>query len=96
MTVTMMRFRSAFKAEETSKCDDPVSLKGDGNFTRQVNNTWICGSGASAHMTPTADQTQNYKDCNLKLKITGSTICGIERCGDSSFVDPEVIWLMGC
>ena len=35
---------------------------------------WICDSGASTYMTPSADYMINYIECNLKLRVTdGST-----------------------
>ena len=52
---------SAFKAEETGKCSDGESAWQMGD------EAWICDSGASAHMTPSAECMTNYRECNLKL-----------------------------
>ncbi|CAN0511619.1 unnamed protein product, partial [Laminaria digitata] len=61
---------SAFKAEETGECSDVGSGRGEGGSAWLVGDeAWICDSGASTHMTPSADCMTNYSVCNLKLRI---------------------------
>ena len=78
---------SAFKAEETGEDGGGFSRMGDGELAWQVvDEAWICYSGASTHMTPSADHVIDYKECNLKLRIADDTTRPIEGCGDINFV----------
>ncbi|CAN0500014.1 unnamed protein product [Scytosiphon promiscuus] len=46
----------------------------DGLAWHEGSEAWICDSGATTHITPSADCMVNYKECNLKLRIAdGST-----------------------
>ena len=66
---------SAFKARETGECSIVSGRKGEGESAWQVGDyAWLCNSGASSHMTPSADGIINYRECNLKPRIAdGST-----------------------
>ena len=47
---------SAFKARETGKCSNGSGTKGEGESPWQVGDeAWLFDSGASTHMTPSAD-----------------------------------------
>ena len=55
---------SAFKARGTGKCSNVSGKKGKGESAWQVGDeAWLCDSGASTHMTPSADGMINYKEC---------------------------------
>ncbi|CAM9922406.1 unnamed protein product, partial [Laminaria digitata] len=78
---------SAFKAEETSECGDVGREMGEGESDWQVRDeAWICDSGASTHMTPSADYMTNYRECNLKLRIADGSTRSIEGYGDIKVV----------
>jgi len=78
---------SAFKVEETGKCSDGLGRMGEGESAWQVGDeAWICDSGASTHMTPSADCMLNYRECNLKLRIADGSTRSIEGYGDVRFV----------
>ena len=78
---------SAFKARETGECSNVSSRKGEGESPWQVEDeTWLCDSGASTHMTPSANGMINYRECNLKLRIADGSTRMIEGCGDINFV----------
>ena len=48
---------SAFKAIETVECSNVSGRKGEGESAWQVGDeAWLCDSGASTHMTPSADR----------------------------------------
>ena len=47
---------------------------------------WLCDSGASTHMTPSADGMINYRECNFKLRIADGSTHTIEGFGDINFV----------
>ena len=66
---------SAFKAGETGECSNISGRKGEGESAWKVwDEAWLCDSGASTHMTPSADGMINHRECNLKLRIAdGST-----------------------
>ena len=70
---------SAFKVEETGEC-------GTGSTWQVGDEAWICDSGASTHMTPSADCMLNYRECNLKLRIADGSTRSIEGYGDVRFV----------
>ena len=70
---------SAFKVEETGEC-------GTGSTWQVGDEAWICDSGASTHMTPSADCILNYRECNLKLRIADGSTRSIEGYGDVRFV----------
>ena len=77
---------SAFKAGEAGKCSNVSGEKGEGESAWQVGDeTWLCDSGASTHMTPSADGMINYRECNLKLRITDGSTRTIEGSGDINF-----------
>ena len=46
----------------------------------------FCDSGASTHMTPSADCITNYRECNLKVCIGDGSTRSIERHGDINVV----------
>ena len=51
---------SASKAGETSECSSVSGKKGEGESAWQVGDeAWPCDSGASTHMTPSADGVIN-------------------------------------
>ena len=53
---------SAFKAGETGDCSDVLGKKGEGESASQVGDeAWLCDSGASTHMAPSADGMINYR-----------------------------------
>ena len=66
---------AAFKVRETGKCSNVSGKKGEEKSARQVGDeAWLCNSGSSTHMTPSADGMINYRECNLNLRIAdGST-----------------------
>ena len=47
---------------------------------------WLCDSGASTHITPSADGMINYRECNLKLRIADGSTRTIEGYSDINFV----------
>ena len=69
---------SAFKAEETGECSYVLGRMGEGESAWQVDDAWLCDSGASTHMTPSADCMINYRECNLKLRIADGSTRSIE------------------
>ena len=78
---------SAFKARETGKCKCVSGKKGEGESPWQEGGeAWLCDSGASTDMTPSADCMINYRECNFKLRIADGTTRTIERYGDINFV----------
>ena len=78
---------SVSKARETSERSDVLGNKGEGESAWQVKDeAWLCDSGASTHMTPSADGMVNYRECNLKLRIAGGSTRTIEVYGDINFV----------
>ena len=75
---------SAFKAEEAGKNGEG---SGEGEPAWQVGDeAWIYDSGASTHMTPSADRMINYRECNLKLRIADVSTRSIKGYGDISVV----------
>ena len=44
---------------------------------------WICDSGASTHMTPSADCMLNYREYNLKLRIADGSTRSMESRGST-------------
>ena len=80
---------SAFKAGEPgerSKVSDRKK-RGEGGSAWQVGDeAWLCDSGASTHMTPSADGMINYRECNFKLRIADGSTRTIEGYGDINFV----------
>ena len=57
------RHVSAFKAVDTDKCNDAVSVMGDGELAWQVgDDAWIFNNGASTHIRPSADQMKNTEN----------------------------------
>ena len=51
---------SDFKARETGKCSNVSGRKGEGETAWQVGDeAWLCDSGASTGMAPSADGTIN-------------------------------------
>ena len=78
---------SAFKVEETGEFGDGSGRMGEGELAWQIGDeSWICDSGASTHMTPSADCMLNYRECNLKLRIADGSTRSIEGYGDVRFV----------
>ena len=78
---------SAFKAEETVEYSDVLGIIGEGESAWPVGDeAWLCDSGASTHMTPSADGMINYRECNLKLSVADGSTRSIEGCGDINFV----------
>ena len=78
---------SAFKAEVTGEYGDGFVRMGDEELAWQVGDeVSICDTGASNHMTSSTDYTINYRECNLKLRITDGTTRSIERHCDVNFV----------
>ena len=60
---------------------------GEGESAWQVGDeAWICDSGASTHMTPSADCMSNYRKSNLKLRIADGSTRSIEGYGDIKVV----------
>ena len=47
---------------------------------------WLCDSGASTQMTPSADCMINCRECNSKLRIADGSTRSIEGYGDIIFV----------
>ena len=77
---------SAFKARETGKCSNVSGKKGEGESAWQVGDeAWLCNSGASTHMTPSADGMINCRECNSKLRIADGSTRTIEGYGDINF-----------
>ena len=61
--------------------------KGEGESAWQVGDeAWLCDSGASTHMTPSAYGMINYIECNLKLRIADGSTRTIQGHGDIKFV----------
>ena len=78
---------SAFKAEETGECSDALGRMGEGESAWQVGDeAWLCNSGASTHMTPSANCMINYKECNMKPRIADGSTRSIEGYGDINLV----------
>ena len=78
---------SVFKARKTGKCSNVSGKKGEGESAWQIGDkAWLCDSGASTHMTPSADGMINYGECNLKLRIAACSTRTIEGYGDINFV----------
>ena len=78
---------SVFKVDETGEWSDDFSRIGDGELVWQVGDEdQLCDSGASTHMTPSADHMTSYKEFNLKLSIDDDTTRSIEAHSDISFV----------
>ena len=60
---------SAFKVEEGAH-GDIFGRMGEGELAWQVGDeVWLCDSGASTHMTPSADCMINYREFHLNLRI---------------------------
>ena len=78
---------SAFKTiRETGECRNVSGRKGEGESDWQVGNeVWLSDSGASTHMTPSADGMINYRVCNLKLRTVDGSTRTIEGYGDINF-----------
>ena len=55
--------------------------------------TWLCDSGASIRITPSADGMINYRECNLKLRIADGSTRMTEEYGDILFLsfDPATV-----
>ena len=54
---------SAFKAGESGNCSNVSGRTGEGESAWQVGDeAWLCDSGASTHMTPSADGMINYRE----------------------------------
>ena len=71
---------SAFKAEGAGTYGDGSE---EGEPAWQVGDeAWICDSGASTHMTPSADCMINSRECHLKLRIDSGSTRSIEGYGD--------------
>ena len=78
---------SAFEARETDKCRNISDKKGEEESARQVGDeAWLCDSGASTHMTPSADDMIDYRECNLKLRVADGSTRTIQGYGDNNFV----------
>ena len=78
---------SAFKIRKAGECSNVSGRKGEGESAWQVGDeAWLCDSGTSTHMTPSADGMINYKERNLKLRIADGTTRTIEGYGDINFV----------
>ena len=78
---------SAFKAGEAGERSDVLARKGEGESAWQVGDeAWLCDSGASTHMTPSADGMINYRKCKLQLRVTGGSTGTVERYGGITFV----------
>ena len=61
---------SAFKVEEEGAHGDVLGRIGEGELAWQVGDeVWLCDSGASTHMTPSADCMINYREFHLNLRI---------------------------
>ena len=61
---------SAFNAEEAGECSDGLGRIGEGESAWQVGGeAWLCDSGMSTQMTPSADCMINYREFHLKLRI---------------------------
>ena len=60
-----------FQAEETWEGSDS---SGERKSARKVEDeTWIYDSGASTHMTPSADYILKYRECNLNIRIVAGS-----------------------
>ena len=78
---------SAFKVEETGEYGGGFGRMGDGELVWPVGDeAWICNSGASTHMTLSADLMISCRQCNLKLRIADGTNRSIERYGEITFL----------
>ena len=53
---------STFKADEAGECSDVLVRMGEGEPAWQVGDqAWLCDSGSSTHMTPSAECMINYR-----------------------------------
>ena len=53
---------STFKADEAGECSDVLVRMGEGEPAWQVGDqAWLCDSGSSTHMTPSAECMTNYR-----------------------------------
>ena len=78
---------SAFKARETGEWSNVSGKMGEGESPWQVGNeAFLCGIGASTHMTPSADGMVIYRECNFKLRIADGSTRTIAGYGDIHFV----------
>ena len=60
---------------------------GEGETAWQVGDeAWLCDSGASAHMTPSADGMVKNREQNSKARIADVSTLSIKRYGDINFV----------
>ena len=84
---------SAFKARETGEWSNVSGKMGEGESPWQVGNeAFLCGIGASTHMTPSSDGMVIYRECNLKLRIADGSTRTIEGYGDINLSsDPEKV-----
>ena len=74
---------SCYKAEETGEFGDDFDRMGNVELAWQPGDeAWLCDSGASNHMTPSADHMINCKEGNLKLRIADGTSRSTEGYGD--------------
>ena len=77
---------SVINAEEAGECSDVLRRMREGESAWRVDEAWLCDSGASTHMTPSADCMINHRECILKLRIADGSTRSIEGYGDINFV----------
>ena len=54
---------SGLTAEEAGECGGFLGTTGEGESAWQVGDeAWLCDSGGSTHMTPSADGVTNYRE----------------------------------
>ena len=75
---------SAFKAEETGECSD---VSGEEELAWQVDDmARICHSGASTHVSSSADCVINYREFDLNLRIADGSTPSIKGYGGINVV----------
>ena len=85
----MMIIRSRLQLSRPDRQASAVMFRaaGEGESAWQVGDeAWLCNSGASTHMKPSADGMTNYREYNLKLRIADGSTRTIEGYGDINFV----------
>ena len=83
----MIMIRSRLQLSRPEKQATAVTFRAKGEVGLQVGDEdWPSESGASTHMTPSADGMINYGECNLKLRIDDGLPFTIEGYVDVNFV----------
>ena len=85
----MIMIRSRLQLARPEKQASAVmfpGIEGKGIDLQVGDEAWPSKSGASTHMTPSADIMANYRECNLKLRIDDGSTRTIEGYVDINFV----------